>query len=228
MIIIIGDSWGVGEWGIHNNKYYCMTGPGIGQYISLHNTVTNLSVGAASNTCSLNRLEHFFKRFTVEKTEDTVYWIVTDPLRCMPTPFAIDKAESIKTTVEFFLNQSLSYANSIAKQNQISINLIGGLCDIDNINLSNYSELNIVVPSWGKLIDAEYCSSVYCYSEIWQQLGKTLTDATKKEEWIHLTNYCKQKQYSASKIFLTDGHHPDSASHRLLRDYLYPEYKHKF
>jgi hypothetical protein len=225
MIIILGDSWGVGEWGLDKNEF-CLVGPGIGQYISLHDTVINLSLGSGSNTQSLNRFELLLEKYQLDKS-DTVYWIVTDPLRCADDT-DLKFSETIESKVKFFLDQCLSRANLIGKKHQIVINLIGGLCDVDDIDISNYKWLNISVPSWGMLIDKNYNSSLYCLSTKWKLIGDLADSSIKKSEWFNLTKLCKAKRKSMKNIFPTDHHHPDRYGHIILRNYLYPEWQHKF
>jgi hypothetical protein len=226
MIIILGDSWGVGEWGMDKNEF-CLIGPGIGQYISMHNTVINLSLGSGSNTQSLSRFELLLEKYQIDCQFDTVYWIVTDPLRCVDDA-DLRFSESIESKVKFLLNQCLSRADFIGKKYQITINLIGGLCDLNNIDISNYEWLNISVPSWGMLIDKNYNSSLYCLSTKWKLIGELADTPIKKSEWFDLTKLCEEKRKSMKNIFPTDQQHPDRHGHILLRNYLYPEWKHKF
>jgi hypothetical protein len=225
MIIILGDSWGVGEWGLDNHEY-CLIGPGLGQYLSLHSMVTNLSVGSGSNTLSLNRFEFFLEKYQIDQT-DTVYCIVTDPLRCI-RECDLTFPETIASKVNLLLNKFLIRANSIGKKHQITINLIGGLCDLDQVDMSNYKQLNISVPSWGRLLDKTYNSSLYCFSPELKLIGELADTPLKKLEWIEITKLCDAKENSWKKLFTTDLNHPTRYGHRLLRDYLYPEWAHKF
>lgn len=223
MIILIGDSWGVGEWGLDGNEF-CLTGPGIGQYLSLHNTVVNLSVGSGSNTESINRLENFLRKYQVD-INDTVYWIVTDPLRCQDTNL-IHLTESFQSKVENLLMLALLRANKLAEKCSVTINLIGGLCDLDLIDLSNYNNLKNCVPSWGKLIDPEYQASIFCNSKRLQDLAKTADTSERKQEFLSIAKLVQLKE--KSKIFTQNHFHPSRHGHRILRDHLYPEWKHIF
>lgn len=224
MIIIIGDSWGVGEWGLDNNEY-CLTGPGIGQYLSLHNTVVNLSAGASTNTESIDRLERFLEKYLFD-SNDTVYWIVTDPLRCKKIT-SFDTTVSIESEIRNTLSLCLTRANNLAKKHFTTINLIGGLCDLETVNISLYKNLKISVASWGKLIDPNYHSSLYC-GDHWESITQSINTRDKKQEFLDITKLIELKEDSMRKIFIKDGNHPDRNGHRILRDYLYPEWKHKF
>jgi len=227
MIVILGDSWGVGEWGVDDNNCYCLTGPGISQYISMHDTVINLSVGAGSNTESLNRLENLLKKYRIDAF-DTIYCIVTDPLRCLTSMQPTKFQTSIAYKVGSLLNNFLSRANDIGKQHQTVINLIGGLCDLNSIDILNYSYLNIAVPSWGKLLDKNYNASWYSYSNTWDLIGNNCTTSASKLEWINLTKLCDDKTFSMKKLFITNSNHPDRYDHRVLRDFLFPNWKHTY
>lgn len=227
MIIILGDSWGVGEWGADKDSDCCLTGPGIGQYINMHDTVINLSVGAGSNTVSLNRLEDLLDKIHIDNY-DTIYCIVTDPLRCIDDVQIILSQPSIKEEVNTLLNKFLARANSIGERCQKTINLIGGLCDINNIDISNLPYLNTVVPSWGRLLDKNYNASYYSHSQLWNQIGEKCATPEHKLEWINLTKLCDDKMMSMNKLFTTDKSHPTRYHHRILRDFLFPNWKHKY
>lgn len=226
MIIIIGDSWGVGEWGLDKNEY-CLIGPGIGQYLSLDHTVVNLSAGGASNTQAIDRLDLFLTRYTVDDG-DTVYWIVSSPARGVDIKSIAQSELTIDQAIRKLLNTSMDRAELLGKQHNITINLIGGLCDLNTVDISQYQYLQVAVPSWGQLIDNEYQQSVHSYDIHWDLLGQELIDPIKKQEWLELTISCENKRKSMIKNFNTDQHHPDRYGHIKLRNHLYPDSRGKF
>jgi hypothetical protein len=218
MIIFIGDSWGVGEWQVDKNNCGYISGPSVGQYFSLNNRVINLCVGGTSNTLAIDRLEDLLRKFTPD-SYDTFYWLVTDPLRCVEAQFY-----TIEHDIEAFILERLHTAfyriNELGKKYNITINLIGGLCDLDSVSVSEYTNLQMTVPSWGKIISENYPSSVYaCVPEV--QNIKNLD----KESYIKLSNKCLEKRYFMQRTSGFSCEHPDSTSHRLLRDILDPNSK---
>ena len=228
MIIVIGDSWGVGEWSSECH----LSGPGFAQYMALHSEVFNLSVGAASNTLCLDRLESLFSRLKLCRT-DTVYWVVTCPTRCITIKDLLD-ADSLQSVIDMSLQKALSRANVLAANADVTINLIGGLCDLDYVDFKPYPNLHAAVPSWCKLLDADY-PSFPAYSNYWCELGERLSDTENDDrmrQWIDIADkfLAKEKSWHNMQLtfFGTDGGHPDRRAHLLLRNYLYPEWQYKF
>ena len=78
MIIIIGDSWGVGEWESSGG----LSGPGLAQYVSFFTPTVNFSRPGASNADHLHLITEFLTHYTPQ-SDDVCYWIVTDPERCV-------------------------------------------------------------------------------------------------------------------------------------------------
>jgi hypothetical protein len=198
----------------------------------LTHEVVNISQGASSNTESLNRLTLFLKRFSVD-CYDTIYWIVTCPSRCVtPEYYIANNNHTVLENSYKILYDSLEKANILGKQHNITIKLIGGLCDLDSIPIQNYSNLEICVPSWGRLLNSSYNSGIL-YPAYWKELG-LLIKSTCPElllEWIHITEQIQNKDKSwkemSNTYFSTDARHPDRYGHRVLRDYLYPEFSYK-
>lgn len=220
MIIIVGDSWGVGEW----SKDWNLSGPGFGHYLMLHDQVCNLSLGAGSNTDSLDRLSQFFKKYKVDQ-HDTIYWIVTCPSRDIDIKQCLDKSGSLKQTLLNSLFKSLDTAQKLATHYDIQINLIGGLCDLNSIDISQYTNLNVCVPSWGRLLDQQYKIGAF-YPTSWTDLGRLIKEhyPDHLEDWADIADEVIAKNQSWSKIFHTDGSHPDRHGHKILHDHLYPEW----
>jgi len=238
VIVILGDSWGVGEWGTDpKTQQTCsLTGPGIGQYFSLHGKVINLSEGGCSNTDQLVYFKNLLEKFTPDHN-DVFYWIVTDPVRCFAnknkmSELLVDQTTleaAIRSTLDLFLNN----VNVIAEQRNIKINLIGGVCDLDTVDISKYSKLTIAVPSWGKLLDNTYASSVFDAGhmiELGQLIKTTRTDLL--DEWHSISDLTIKKENSRTQLFNNnlsdDSSHPNRYGHRILRDLLYPRYRYKF
>jgi len=220
MIIIIGDSWGIGEW----DKDCNLGGPGFGQYLMLHDRVVNLSVGSGSNTQSLDRLSEFLNKFQADEY-DTFYWIVTCPSRCIDLGDHLPSAKSLELVFLDSLFQSLDRAQCIAQEHSIEINLIGGLCDLDNVDITEFTRLAAKVPSWGRLLYDKYATSP-TYPNNWPEIGRTIkkSDPHHLQSWHNIANTIIAKNQSWRKIFHTDGSHPDRDGHKKLHNHLYPEW----
>ena len=228
MIIIIGGSWAVGEY----NKQNELNGPGFGHYMMLHDQVINLGVGGSTDFQCLQRLEVFLQKFHFDSAQDIIYWVVNSP------PFVNQNLlESNKTLTENALEsmkELFQHANQICKLHHASINLIGGLCDLGEISYLVTDRLSVKVDSWGKLIDENYYTSwLTPNSSTWSNLGNLLKSNRQDylEEWIQISDKILKKELSWKKLqnkgFGTDGIHPDRYGHRILRDYLYPEWARK-
>jgi len=238
VIVILGDSWGVGEWGTDpkTQQTCCLTGPGIGQYCSLHDQVINLSSGGCTNTDQLIHFKNLLEKFTPDHT-DVFYWIVTDPVRCFANKDRLDQLlhnqQSLETAIRSALDSFLRNINDIAQQHNIKINLIGGVCDLDTVNISKYSKLTILVPSWGKLLDNTYASSIF-YAKHMIELGQIIKNTRPDlvNEWHSITDTAIKKENSWAQLvdnkLSDDSFHPNRYGHKILRDLLYPRYRYKF
>ena len=229
MIIISGDSWGVGEWGSDPVNGIAITGPGIAQYFGMHNKVVNLSEGGGTNGNAFLYLRTFLTKYKTS-AHDIFYFIVTDPMR--DTGCLDDLSQGIEQAARLQLDKFLKKLNNLANSHKIQINLIGGCCDLDTVDIVSYDHLKIVVPSWGKLIDKTYPSSIFWGDGIRQIDTTTLNCAKLKDEWIRIADLTLKKEETFNRWCLTglssDGCHPNRYGHRILRDFLCPGYEHKF
>jgi len=238
MIIISGASWGMGEWGTDpKTKQSCsLTGPGIGDLCSLHEKVINLSEGGASNTQQLKYFKNLMKKFK-PGPEDVFYFITIDPMRCFANENSIAKLlidqPNLETAIRTKLNSFLNALNVEAEKQNIDINLIGGNCDLDTVDISKWPRLTVKVPSWGKLLDDTYASSIF-RAQYMPDVGKLIKDTRLDllDEWYAISNLTIQKENSMQRLVRNnlsdDGVHPNRYGHRILRDFLYPEYSSKF
>lgn len=230
MIVFLGDSWGVGEWGLRQDKSPCLIGPGIVQMVSLHSNggVVNLCQGGSSNTQSIDRLETFLSNYS--SVRDQFYWIFTEPIRCFETKNLPKLQLRIKLNEQ--IHASLDRANKLAKKYNISIFVIGGCCDLGEIKFDNYEWLQLAVPSWIGSIDANYPQSVYSNDQKWKILGNMLTDKTTKQEWLSIQKDIDKKilyTTTNSKYFsIKNDLHPNRVAHKILKDNLFPEFQHLY
>lgn len=233
MIIITGDSWGIGEWGLDDTgSGVAITGPGVAQLISLHNKSgsVNLSQGGGSNTIAIKKLAKFLLKFTPDEN-DIFYWIVSDPTRCVTPSEFLNNCSSLETKALAILDNTLKVANAIGKKYNIKINLIGGLCDLDQKIVKKYDNLILTAPSWLSLINENYTPCIFSNSGQWMDIAEIIPSNRYdlKEEFISIANLLSLKaQFVVNnpKYFNGTDDHPNRYGHRVLKDYLYPEYSH--
>lgn len=227
MIVIIGDSWGVGEWA----PDFTLSGPGIGQYLMLSTGVINLSMASASNTQCLGRLEGLLSQFCPCQ-EDEFYWVVTCPTRCS-TAEKMLQVKDLDQAILDLLHQSLQKANDIAERSDIRINVIGGLADLDDIDISAYDRLVMRVPSWCGLLQP---NSARCLIEdwYWSDLGPMIRQHRPDllPQWTCWADRIGARQRSwedmKQSFWGADHCHPDRRGHLRLRDHLWPQWSDKF
>ena len=228
MIIIMGDSWGVGEWSSDKDRGLCLSGPGIGQLFSLHGKVINFSQGGANNFEQQQEFERLLAKFK-PNNEDLFYWIITDPLRNIAPNVLLETASSIESAAQELLNSFFNNINFIATSHNITIRLIGGLCDLEPIS---YSNLKVVVPSWCKMINANHTSSIFVDDTI-LELAPYITAHRPdlKHEWTDIAKTVLDKRQSFDYLEscgMFQCNHPTVLAHKLLRDFLSPINKHLY
>jgi hypothetical protein len=231
MIIIIGDSWGVGEWGADENNQYCLKGPGIGQYLSFYKSTINLSYPSGDNEGALTNLSNLLAQFT-PTAQDEFFWIVTDPQRSVNMDQFLNTTTTLYDQLLQSLTKSLTRANEIAETHKIQIKLIGGLCDLEEQWVAPYSNLKLVVPSWGKLINQSYSTYIgFSSGPRWANVGEQVKARAPHllEEWLNLTDRIKQKADGIEQLqgngFGIGDSHPSRVGHQILRDFLFPMLK---
>ena len=210
MIVICGCSWAVGEW----SESGAIAGPGLAQYFSFWSAVTNLARPAASNQQQADSLEQFLTQYS-PAADDVCYWIVTELCRDV-TAIGYSPIETVNTT----LSQFLSRANQLARQ--IPIRLIGGLCDLNDVDITPYPNLSIAVPSWSQLYNPLYPASMY--DDIAYELAAQATTTQQKIEIEWLSKQGQQKTQAFKTLPHFRASHPDAAAHLGLRNLLRPDW----
>lgn len=227
MRIFTGGSWAVGEF----DRASALIGPGVAQYFALHDDVINLSKGHSSCLTQIEVLNNFLNRFVLFPS-DTVYWLVHNPLIDIPAEEIYKDQTSLAVSIENILIKNLEYADTIAEKHKIIINLIGASCDLNTIKIDQFKNLTILVPSWGKLINELYPTSIFARQTNELDLLKLELEKYRPD----LIPECESitgMAFSKRKFMLTvpdkfASFHPTSLAHKQLRDYLCPELAHIF
>ena len=225
MIIIIGDSWGVGEWG----RDYNISGPGFGQLLLSSTGVINLSIPGGSNHSLLDRLEDLLSRYRPSK-DDRFFWVFTCPGRDVSVDFFLSlNGTSMIDSIKSLTQEILKRGDLLAQNYDINIEIIGGLADLNDIDFSDYKNLLVPVPSWGRLLYQGYHQFFFHSIEYWEEVGDLIKNNRPEyfSEWEYISSNMISKHRSwwemRNNYFSTDGCHPNREAHQILKDFLFPE-----
>lgn len=220
MVIITGGSWAVGEWQFHR-----LAGPGIAHYFSCgDHPVINLAKSSISNREQIQLIETLLTRFT-PMPGDRFFWLVHSPLVGVPTEEIYLNATSLKESIKNLLNVQLEYADKLAGQYNININLVGASCDLNDIPA--YRNLSVIVPSWGQLLDPTYPASIFGHqtdhmTELRDAIKKDRPDLLEEYNQIGGCAFAKRRSMLKQRT-MYDSFHPTSLAHKQLSTYLIKE-----
>lgn len=235
MIIVAGDSWGIGSWSKDSRIKHdlVLTGTNFATLASLHNDLgsVNLCIGGGTLQDALDRYERFLHRYTPNNS-DIFYWILTNPLRNINVN-NIATWTTIEQAANDIVNDVLQKANQLAVHYKIKINLIGGLCDLAPNLVNGLDNLVCAVSSWCQLIDATYIKSMFNGDNNWQEIGQYIKEhrLDLMDEWLSLSDFVLYKInfYKTNSMYFNYGdEHPNTRAHKLLKDHLYPDCTHIF
>ena len=184
-LVIVGDSWGCGAYTDFNGYKYL---PGTKKYKpddyfttkfrQYYKNVINFSAGCYTNMLSINSLISFLNQTDINTLNLKILLIQTDPLRDLPGhvyfPNAKNSLRNLPVAWNFFKNKDYDMLNVlkfqveyfyyvlsiIAKQYNVTINLVGGLSAVHPC-ATQYPGINILVNSWLQLIDSEYIPTMF-------------------------------------------------------------------
>lgn len=158
-IIIVGDSWGLGEWGRDPIRYkYTVLHKGLEQYfIDYGFDVINVSEGGSSNTGSIRRLVNLLSELSDDISNiDYIFFITTDATREIhrnkeKLTDALIQNKSLPLLVDKLLDSCYNELNKICLTNNLNIHVIGGLNNLDT-SIQSYKNLIPIIPSWVSLL----------------------------------------------------------------------------
>lgn len=233
--LIIGDSWGVGEWERPNRVFSPIPNTGIDYYLrSLGHTVTNISAGKAGN---FSQLRHGHRTLKNESNYDYIIWFHTEPIRDIEEVIVNNPPEGQKYYPEFsmenfndsirYINQeNYRYAQNISNEYNIPFIVIGGQGSVDSI-IQEFTFAQHVIPSWlQELLNLDFTPSTTLLFS-WQRFKYVLTHYEIKERYFILENEQALDQANiimdlctASDLF-PDNIHPsrkcfEQLAHRIL------------
>jgi len=210
-ILIVGDSWGCGEWP-EPFKRYDSSHSGLEFYLKEYRCdVTNVSRGGYSNENIFNSLKD-----QMHHSYDVILWFQTDPIRNL-RPFA-DNLEIFKKEKEDFISAHDGLLDSVyEKFNSLGIPIycLGGACKLDLVLLEKYSNLIPIIPSIIEMLGGKHI-------RIWPSGDWITSKETTSVFSYSLTDYL----YHECKIdldktwFYPDGRHPNREAHKKIFEYL--------
>lgn len=158
--LIIGDSWGIGEYKIENHIMEAVPDTGLDYYLTqLNHTVVNLSAGSA---CNFGQLRNAGMHLTdVCNDYDYIVWFHTEAVRDVPDTIIDDDLDgpkqfpefsSIKDfdqAMEYISYQNYKFAQSIFDQHSIPFIAVGGIGRLSK-SIDNFSFAKMKIYSWAQ------------------------------------------------------------------------------
>jgi hypothetical protein len=245
-ILINGDSWGVGEWGLNlaenlvkDPKLPALTHRGLEHYFKEKgHEVVNISKGGGSNFGSLknfNNLEN--------KDYDFIFWFQTDFLRDdrhFTKAFPKKSVKWVGFTWDLINNHKRHYYREFySKLNSYNktIYLMGGANKINLEIISGYKNLVPIIPCISEFLLPDINFDNDLQFEGWIQ-GAWMSPFG-KEEFVSnnlsievLEKVVEMKELNLreftpgfTELFWPDGKHPNRLGHKIIFDYLCKELK---
>lgn len=232
-IVIVGDSWGCGEW--CNDQGECtVTHKGLEQYfIDDGFDVINISKGNSSNSASIQRLVNLLSELSDDISNiDYIFFITTDATREVnydkeKLTDTLIQNESLPLLVDKLLDSCYNELNKICLTNNLNIHMIGGLNNLDT-SVQSYKKLIPIIPSWVSLLVGHFdnyknmcvnpkfriLNSEFTINKI--NLNRCSPDiANKVIEDVYLYQEVNSSVFRES-IFHPDGVHPNREGHKIL------------
>lgn len=245
-ILINGDSWGVGEWGLNyvenlvkDPKLPGLTHRGLEHYFKEKGyEVFNISKGGESNLGSLEIFDNL-----ENKDFDFIFWFQTDFLRDDPQfTRAFPRVSLNKVNYSWDLinkHKKIYYREFYSKLNSRNktIYLLGGTNRIDVNMISNYKNLVPIIPCISEFLLPEInfdndirfggwtVESYHEPNEVQKFVSNKLS--TEVLEKIVETKEMDLKKTvpQFTELFWPDGKHPNRLGYKIIFDYLCKELK---
>lgn len=221
-LVICGDSWACGSWKSHPygpDHYF-------EKQLSRYFAVKNYGKGGQSNRNSLLMLSSHITQNKKDLPNTKFLIIQTDPVRDFFEQYQNLPEDANEIFKDISLNQfaeiqiELFYCqlNHIAKQFDITLNLIGGCSDI-HPSIEKYKNLNVLCYSWFGLMDKNYKLGIFSdTTKIYDILKfNSSKDHVIVEQITEKTRVMSQEQ---SKFFDFRDNHPSHAGQDLMINYI--------
>lgn len=211
-ILIVGDSWGCGEWPVPSKLVeYLPVHLGLEFYLREYGcSVTNVSHGGYSNDDIFISLKN-----QIQNQHDAIFWFQTDPLRNL-RPYT-NNLEIFKKEKEDFILAHDELLDSIyEKFNSLGVTIycLGGYSKLNLSLMEKYSNLFPIIPSIIELLGENH---IKIWPSEWIRCNET-TSVFSYSLTEYLYKECGQK---LSRLwFFPDGRHPNRHAHKKIFKYL--------
>ena len=238
-LILIGCSWGCGEWINNHDQTLSISHPGMTDYLSQDHSVTNLSRAASSNWQSVFALRNYLQycanpEYSADSTEPIeIFVLQTDAARTnVSEKYDVDyesillKSHGLKNYYQILIEIFYIKLHNLAQQYNIKINMIGGLTDLELEIMSLYINLQPCCASWIKLLDPRHEPSVVPLI-LDPRLLKLAKSHNKMDLFEDIINHSDEKFLQAQQLMETEffgpahgDFHPSRKGHKVMADYI--------
>ena len=229
-IIITGDSWGAGEWGLDTDPP--IVHGGLSDYFEQDGyNIINLSHPAKGPlTClvelhrflmiSRNKIEHIFfiqscigRDFTTRFDEHLAF------LKRLPGHHHLiwNHDLNLESNIVGCYRQVYDKLNFMATYHRKIINVIGGYTDLPPPFIE-FSNLNFLIPSWVSLIDPSIPECMLIAIEAFDYLDKNCKNKQEILSYIDAAQKRSSFMENNKEFFWPDGRHPNRKGHKVLYD----------
>lgn len=229
--LIIGDSWGIGEYKIKNCIMEAVPDTGLEYYLTqLNHTVTNLSAGSACNFGQLRNARTHLD--DVCNDYDYIIWFHTEPVRDVPDTIIDDEIDSpnqfpefssikdFDQAMEYISYQNYKFAQSIFDQHYVPFVVIGGIGRLSK-SIDDFSFAQIKIYSWAQELlgcDFELPVNFFNRVRLKETFEKFEFDRQAVLQHLESTNRY-QRECARSKLF-PDGVHVHRDEYKKLANRL--------
>lgn len=210
-VVIIGDSWGCGEW-CNDTGPYRVSHRGLEYFMIEHGcNVINLSKPGGSNKDMVHVLHSTLQIYNPH----FVFWFQTEPMRdlrpyCQKT-FPKSTNEIIEVSKQL-LNDTYAALNKIG----VKIHCMGGVADLQD-SIKNYPNLVTLIPSIVEMFNGPHI-------DFWITDWINADALRFSDEFLQeLENH--PRPILPKKWFYPDSSHPNREAHRKIFEFILKQHK---
>lgn len=226
--LIIGDSWGLGEYSIQNNIMSLVANSGIDYYLATHgHTSKNLSVGSASNFGQLRHCRTLLESDIKQGEIDYIIWFHTEPIRDISDTIIDDiidgpiqfpkfsQLESFDQAMAYINYQNYVFAQTIYDTYKIPFITVGGLGKIHN-SIKEFTFSKHIIISWAQEIlgSSELPDNVLSRDREKELISRLKFNHESIISVINQSQYYRELLSNSSEF--PDGLHPCTDQYRKL------------
>ena len=232
---ILGDSWGVGEWGFIDGRYESIPNTGLDYYLTqLGHTVKNVSAGSAGN---FGQLRHTYWTLKEKSDYDYIIWFQTESMRDIEEIIIKDPDEGLKYFPEFNISnfelgldyldkENYRYAQMIYDEFEIPFIVIGGQCPVNPV-IDQFSFVTYKIDSWlAELLNLEFTPPKNTFFS-WEKIQRILNHYNIDEKKFIIDNIDQLDDAERIRVFaqksllFPDNGHPSRECFQQLANRLH-------